>query len=339
MHVILENNQLKEKIKEAIFKESFMSLKVSLKSSILHSKSRNNDRNYLLSLTPAILCEELKANANPCFQLLTRGLLGHSNPDDVFQSHHNTNVLALMFSTAAKTINRLCTGFALQLTTAARDGGLREDSVKLLPCFVHPRTSQKYDAKVLANGWDDARQACLQEEQNHFHDIQAASKNLYINKNSEHEDELKAKLDHILDTSPPQIQMVWDNVNLKTKHRVERSGDAYADSNLDWVASLWIQDRINSNHMSNKQGTSCKNINELSILDLVPSEKEKDYIFQCLIPYYAHRQVLSRLFFIDFDKPKVVSQSQSQKLTTWFSLKSQCPTTPHPHRESFKEAR
>ena len=30
------------------------------------------------------------------------------------------------------------------------------------------------------------------------------------------------------------------------------------------------------------------------------------------------------------DKPKVVSRSQSQKLTTWFSLKSQCPTTPTP---------
>ena len=113
-----------------------------------------------------------------------------------------------MYSTAAKKINRLCTGYALQLTTAARDGGLREDSVKLLPCFVHPRTSQKYDATVLAKGWDDARLACLQEEQNHFHVIQAASKNVYINKNSEHEDELKAKLDHVLATSPPQIQMV-----------------------------------------------------------------------------------------------------------------------------------
>ena len=28
------------------------------------------------------------------------------------------------------------------------------------------------------------------------------------------------------------------------------------------------------------------------------------------------------------DKPKVVSRSQSQKMTTWFSLKLQCPTTP-----------
>ena len=43
----------------------------------------------------------------------------------------------------------------------------------------------------------------------------------------------------------------------------------------------------------------------------------------------------TRKLFID--KPKVVSQRQSQKLTTWFSLKSQCPTTPT--RESFKEAR
>ena len=28
------------------------------------------------------------------------------------------------------------------------------------------------------------------------------------------------------------------------------------------------------------------------------------------------------------DKPKVVSRSQSKKLTTWFSLKSQCPKRP-----------
>ena len=28
------------------------------------------------------------------------------------------------------------------------------------------------------------------------------------------------------------------------------------------------------------------------------------------------------------DKPKVISRSQNQKQTTWFSLKSQCPTNP-----------
>ena len=35
------------------------------------------------------------------------------------------------------------------------------------------------------------------------------------------------------------------------------------------------------------------------------------------------------------DKPKVVSRSQSQKLTTWFSLKSKCPTH-HPHPPTGK---
>ena len=42
---------------------------------------------------------------------------------------------------------------------------------------------------------------------------------------------------------------------------------------------------------------------------------------------------------IHFDKPKVVSLSQSQKLTTWFSLKSNCLTKPTHSRESFKEVR
>ena len=54
-------------------------------------------------------------------------------------------------------------------------------------------------------------------------------------------------------------------------------------------------------------------------------------------PFSIHHIVACQI-----DKPKVVSRSQSQKLTTWFSLKSQFPTTPphpHPHRESFKEAR
>ena len=38
--------------------------------------------------------------------------------------------------------------------------------------------------------------------------------------------------------------------------------------------------------------------------------------------------ILFSVYLVTFDKPKVVSRSQSQKLTTWFSLKSQCPTTP-----------
>ena len=54
-----------------------------------------------------------------------------------------------------KLINRKATGYALLLTTAARDGGLRENTLKLHCCMVHPRTSQKYDKKVRGEGWDN----------------------------------------------------------------------------------------------------------------------------------------------------------------------------------------
>ena len=37
-------------------------------------------------------------------------------------------------------------------------------------------------------------------------------------------------------------------------------------------------------------------------------------------------------------EPKVISQSQSQKLMTWFSLKSQCPTTPPPPPGKFQRS-
>ena len=73
-----------------------------------------------------------------------------------------------MFSTAAKTANRQATGYALALTTAARDGGMREDTIKLLVIMVHPRTSQKYDKKVLAKDWDSEVVSCLQQELDHF---------------------------------------------------------------------------------------------------------------------------------------------------------------------------
>ena len=41
----------------------------------------------------------------------------------------------------------------------------------------------------------------------------------------------------------------------------------------------------------------------------------------------------------NFDKPKVVSRSQRQKLTTWFSLKLQRPTTPTLGKVSKKQYR
>ena len=87
------------------------------------------------------------------------------------------------------------------------------------------------------------------------------------------------------------MQKVWDNLNLRTKHRYQRANDEYSSSNLDWMASLWIQDRINANHMESKEGISVKNVSDLNIMDFVASAKEKDYIFRAMIRFFAHRLV------------------------------------------------
>ena len=83
--------------------------------------------------------------------------------------------------------------------------------------------------------------------------------------------------------------MVWDNMNINTKHRVERTGDRVSDSRLDWVGSLWVQDRVSVNHMDNRQGTSLKKPEDLNIEDMVPTEKELDYVFQSMVHYFSYR--------------------------------------------------
>ena len=58
-------------------------------------------------------------------------------------------------------------------------------------------------------------------------------------------------------------------------------------------------------------------------------------LYLALIVFF-HGLILPSLYFC-IDKPKVVSRSQSQKLTTWFSLESQCPTTPTPTPEKVSK--
>ena len=156
---ILENTDLKEKILELLMVEAHQELKHSLQKSTL---KRTQERDYLLTLTPQGLCEEFAANSPMCYKLLVEGLLG-KDIDKVFRSQKLQNIVSLTYSTAAKYVNRKATGFALKLTTAARDGGLREDSLNILSCFVHPRTSQVYDKEILAIGWDAKLQSLLQE--------------------------------------------------------------------------------------------------------------------------------------------------------------------------------
>ena len=140
--IILERDDLKAEILRILFKDSHENLKYSLRKSQLCADK--NDREYLLSLTPRNLCEEFKTNSPHAFLLLVQGLLGISNPEDIFESQFLLNNVCFMYSTVSKIINRKATGYALLMTTAVRDGGLREDTIKLFSMLVHPRTSQKY---------------------------------------------------------------------------------------------------------------------------------------------------------------------------------------------------
>ena len=87
------------------------------------------------------------------------------------ESEYLMNTVALLYSVAAKLANRQATGYAILQTTAARDGGMREDTIKLMCNMVHPRTSQKYDKKTLAKDWNLDVQNCMENELAHFEAI------------------------------------------------------------------------------------------------------------------------------------------------------------------------
>ena len=259
---LLENIDVKEEVSKAIFTASHKSLKSAIKSNKSKLTATKSDRNYLLTLTPKSLCEEFANNSKAAFDLVIQGLFGISSHKIIFESQYLLNCLTFIYSIVARVVNRNATGYALLLTTTARDGGLREDSLNLFSCMVHPRTSQKYDKETLSQGWDMKLQESLKIEEDHF----AAQKEVEIKIERLYQQEAtfeaiaaaKAELETLKDTTPPQLQGVWDNLNLRTKHRFERVGDSYADSNLDWMASLWVKDRISANHMEHRPGVPLK---------------------------------------------------------------------------------
>ena len=289
---LLENVAVRKHVMNIILQETHAELKSSLKKSRLVASKK--DRNYLLTLTPRGLCEEFSQNAFNAFTLLAKGLLGISDVTEVHQSQFLLHIFSVIYSTVAKVINRKATGYALLLTTAARDGGLREDSIKLLSILVHPRTSQKYDKEVLAPGWNAKLKKQLNFEREHFKKIKIAEER--IDKLCHDDADLidikaaKEELERLLVKCPPQLQLVWDNLNIRTKHRYEREGDQYSANNLDWMSSLWIQNRINSNHMDNS-GAPLKGVENLSLKDMIPNSKEIDYVFMSLVHYFSHRLV------------------------------------------------
>ena len=118
---------------------------------------------------------------------------------------------------------------------------------------------------------------------------------LVINKLIENEgasellqNEAKQKLEDKLDGTIPLLQLVWDNLNIRSSHRFERTGDFYSDTNFDWMASLWTKDRVIAAHMEHLSGKPLKNVTELSIDDHVASQTELEYLFMTLVDYFSH---------------------------------------------------
>ena len=287
--MILDDCDLKDEITALLHNDTHKQLKESLKHSILTAS--NKDRRNLLSLTPRVLCEELRDFAPQAYQTLVMGLLSVTDPDTLPDSQHLSNVVAMLYSTISKTINRKASGYGLLMTAVARDGGMREDSMKLLSNLCHPRTAQKYDTEVLGKDWDSNLQNVLETESLRFNELRRAELDLeQISEATPSELENAAtNIEQLKSSLPPQIQCVWDNLNLRTRHRFERQRDSFGEFNFDWMASLFIQERISANNMEHQSGCALKEPDELSIEDFVPNQHEKEYMFDGLVHYYSNR--------------------------------------------------
>ena len=125
---LLLNIDLKNKIIDILNKESQQQLKKCLKKSILSSSKKSRD--YLFSLTPLKLCEELHSKAPLVFNLISFGLIGATSAEEVFEDRNKRNILAMIYGTIARHINRKASGYCLLLAIIVRDGGLREDTMQ-----------------------------------------------------------------------------------------------------------------------------------------------------------------------------------------------------------------
>ena len=132
---ILQDEDLKREILKLIFSRTHCEFKDSLKKSQMSKDKLKSDRNYLLSINPSSMCKEFSENSPSAYQLLVQGLIGVSDMESISENKHLKNNISLIYSTLSKLVNRKATGFALVQTAAARDGGLREDSIKLFSKF------------------------------------------------------------------------------------------------------------------------------------------------------------------------------------------------------------
>ena len=80
-------------------------------------------------------------------------------------------------------------------------------------------------------------------------------------------------VERLIKEAPGQLECVWDNLNLQSKHRFERMIDNSWGITLDWMASLFIKERINVNHMDFDVKKPFKKLDELSIADFITSSE------------------------------------------------------------------
>ena len=82
-------------------------------------------------------------------------------------------------------------------------------------------------------------------------------------------------IEKLIKEAPQQLECVWDNLNLQSKHRFERMIDTSRGITLDWMASLFIKERIDVNHMDYDPKKPFKKLDELSIADFITSSKAR----------------------------------------------------------------
>ena len=101
------------------------------------------------------------------FNIVIKVLLGIKDAEDVFKSQFLLNNICAIYSTVARILNRNATGYSLLLGVMARDGGLREESLKIFPQFCHVRTLQRYDRVLEMNSKDSLIQKLDAEKRFH----------------------------------------------------------------------------------------------------------------------------------------------------------------------------
>ena len=288
--MILNSKVMMRELLNQLGKKTSSDMKQSLKSSKLTGDKKN--RNYLLEISPLDLCKEFQTMNEDSFNVVIKVLLGIKDAEDVFKSQFLLNNICAIYSTVARILNRNATGYALLLGVMARDGGLREESLKIFPQLCHVRTLQKYDRVLEMNSKDSLMQKLDSEKKFHVNLKNAKEKVADLSEEGTI-DELQAaetELKEIQSQHPKFLTTVWDNLNLRGERRHDRTGDLWSDFNHDFMTSLHITERIDATHMDNS-GKAFKKPQDLSIEDFVPGDNELELIFNSLIAMYSHSLV------------------------------------------------